>query len=676
MNSEQLIKYLQKITLDMFSQVASADLLNDESKAAALKKIDDMLAQFGLTVQEVLPAELLTTYFQAVEAANVLLVEAGVAVSAGAVFTKAGKIAEPFQKLIHLNAVAELVENSMGDMSAAIRTAQMSGHMAIEETLDQVRGDIAKGLIVGDARKTTQKRVMSTFLQQGLTAFVTVDNKSLPLDFYAQTVVRTKMRTATVSGSTNRYKESGVDLVVITGNGDSCAVCSQFNGMVISLEGKTEGYPVIGENGIRLPPFHPNCRCGCRPFVLSYATPAEIDEGLKRNAKYAPGKDQRTAAQKQSYEREQKARVQANAEKKQFMRWQNELGADAPKTLGAFRRMKRANTPKFQELQSNYRSAMARGRKNTPTPTPSDRQANGLRDTNVLKTKIPKEMPRRRRNDFDNEADYMAYREARTRNSKDIEMATQNTIKEIRERPQFRKTKPEIETYLRDNFFKKDGKIDLDLDGIDPEVASLYCEMFDKVSADFPQIKNKFTSFGLIKDGSGGLMQSNRGIGFGHGKLDSLVKHSSANASSGYTIGNNLQDLMIHEMGHNVDSVLGSTGQAGKYNAFTLWKRDLMDGKDNDFAKARNAARNFDDDAMNMYSDRLSAYGYTNQDEYFAEAFSGMYTGSKKPEVESFRNWITNASAIDQRGGNRLITDKEFVDGFSGNKKIEGIEYP
>ncbi|GIO25106.1 hypothetical protein J11TS1_36870 [Oceanobacillus sp. J11TS1] len=32
------------------------------------------------------------------------------------------------------------------------------------------------------------------------------------------------------------------------------------------------------------------------------------------------------------------------------------LGDDAPKSLSAFRRMKRQNTTKFQELQSEYRS--------------------------------------------------------------------------------------------------------------------------------------------------------------------------------------------------------------------------------------------------------------------------------------------------------------------------------
>lgn len=362
MNSEQLIEYLQAVTMEILSTISAADMLDDASRLAAIRQIQNTLDQFGLTVQEVLPQEIIMSYFSGVEGANALLTGAGVSLATTTVFTPAGKIAQPFQKVIHLSAVERLVENTMDDMQAAIRTAKASVGINIEQTLAEVKKDLSVGLIRGDARNTTKLRVMKSFLDGGMTSFITKDNKRLPLNFYAATVARTKMREATVQGSVNRYKDTGSDLVQIVGNGDSCKTCSTYNGMVISLSGDTEGYPVLGENQIQLPPFHPNCRCSCRPFILRFVSAEEVRAAQKRNDKYEPGKDMRTKAERQAYEQEQKMRRIANEEQKQFMRWQEALGADAPKTLGAFRRMKRANSLKFQELQSNYRSlAMTKG---------------------------------------------------------------------------------------------------------------------------------------------------------------------------------------------------------------------------------------------------------------------------------------------------------------------------
>ncbi|MFD1066680.1 hypothetical protein [Oceanobacillus locisalsi] len=75
---------------------------------------------------------------------------------------------------------------------------------------------------------------------------------------------------------------------------------------------------------------------------------------------FDPEEDPRTPEQKKAYEKEQDARRRANAEKQQYARFKGVLGDDAPKNLGAFRRMKRQNTVKFQEMQSEYRSLAQR----------------------------------------------------------------------------------------------------------------------------------------------------------------------------------------------------------------------------------------------------------------------------------------------------------------------------
>lgn len=358
MNEEQLLEYLQEIIADIAERISEKDLAEEEEQAALAEEIGMLLEAFSIAIEEVIPQMIIEKYFGGVDEATSLLIAAGVNVAPAAALTSAGLVARNFQTPIHMDAVEELLDDTLMDLRAAIRTAEASVITTINDTIKQVKGDITKGTIVGDARKVIQAKVAKSFAEGGLTAFITVDNRELPLDFYAMTVTRTKMRDAAVKGSTNRYTDSGQDLIKIVGNSDQCGVCAKYRNLVVSLTGNTPGYPKVGDNGIQLPPFHPNDRCNIQPFVARFKSDEELAEAKQRNDAYKPDNDPRTPAQKRAYEKEQAARRPANAEKKQFMRWQSVLGAATPKTLGAFRRMKRSNSPKFQELQSNYRSLM------------------------------------------------------------------------------------------------------------------------------------------------------------------------------------------------------------------------------------------------------------------------------------------------------------------------------
>lgn len=361
MNGDLLLEYLEQIITGILGTVDSTDWLDDAASTAALQQIYNLLDQFGLEVADVLPLEMIQSYFGGVDEATAALVEAGDDIAPTMAVTDQGLIAAPFQKVIHTNAVEQLVDDSMMDMSAAIATAKASAAASIGTTLAAVKSDIAKGMITGDPWKVTQQAVMESFLKDGMTAFQVEDKngvvRNLPLRFYAMTVVRTKNREATVQGSVNRYTDAGHDLTQITGNGDSCEVCARYNGLVVSMTGKTPGYPAVGENGIRLGPYHPNCRCGHRVFIVKFATDEEVKAAKARNKKYKPTGDPRTKEEREAYEEEQRKRRIANAEAKQFARWESVLGAEAPKTIGAFRAMKRKNSPKFQELQSAFLSA-------------------------------------------------------------------------------------------------------------------------------------------------------------------------------------------------------------------------------------------------------------------------------------------------------------------------------
>ncbi|WP_081787987.1 phage minor capsid protein [Sporolactobacillus terrae] len=354
MSPDKLIDYFSFVVQDILSQVSSVDdLQNDANALDLINSILKTLDRLKATVADVIPEQILKEYFGGVDEGTKLLIAAGLEIKKASAMTKDGKVRKEFQSTMHLEAVQNIVEDTMMDLNAAIRTAQKSARASINGVLDAIKKDIANGLIVGDPRKVIQTRVAKSFADNGLTSFVTSDNKRLPLDFYSQTVVRTKMRTANTTGAVNRYLENGVTLVKVDEHQPTCHVCAGYGGKVFCPDGSDKRFP----DG-PLPPYHPNCRHTVAPFLDDFHTDDEIQAELNKWNNFKPDKDVRSAAQRYAYEHEQAIRRQANAEKKQYANYKMVLGKDAPKTIGAFRRMKRGNTSKFQALQKEYRSIM------------------------------------------------------------------------------------------------------------------------------------------------------------------------------------------------------------------------------------------------------------------------------------------------------------------------------
>lgn len=361
MNNEKLLEYLQEIITSILEEIASAeDLTEEENEQALLDQINFYLEEFGVTIEEVLPQMVIENYFGGVDDATKQLKNAGLNVDTSLSLTSSGQIARGFQRRIHMEAVQEILDDALLDFNAAIRTAIFNANNSITSALEDVKRDISIGMITGDTNRVVSKRVMDSFANNGLTAFYTKPDKrhgvsrKLPLDFYANTIVRTKVRESSIKGHVNRYRENGVNLVQISERSDTCHVCAKYDGLVVSLTGEHDGFPT--QDDVPLPPYHPNCRGVTRPYVIEYKSEKEIESAKKKWENWHPDKDPRTAAQKRQYQKDQEIRRKVNEEKKQYARWKSVLGDDAPKTLGAFRRMKRQNTDNFQKMQSQYMS--------------------------------------------------------------------------------------------------------------------------------------------------------------------------------------------------------------------------------------------------------------------------------------------------------------------------------
>lgn len=322
--------------------IVTKNILDEKEKEKMLRNINDLMEQNEMDVRELVSEGLADEYQQELTNAITLLNARGI------------KFATSLNSAVHSGALEYILKDTMLDMSAAYRTARNRFIKNIEDTLNDVKQDIADGVMYGNTRQKTVKRVYDDFLQKGLTSFTTVDGKELPLDFYAETVTRTKISTARIQAHSNTYQEAGVDLYEVVGASDPCPVCGAYHNKVFSVNGNDDRFPHVDVQNIF--PLHPNCRCSILPYVIEYEDEADINTKIEESKQFDPSKDNRTASQKRKYKEMQDARRKARQEMKQYDKIKGVLGDDAPKTIGAYRRMKRSNSKRYQEIQAQMRS--------------------------------------------------------------------------------------------------------------------------------------------------------------------------------------------------------------------------------------------------------------------------------------------------------------------------------
>lgn len=347
---KQFLQELAKVIQALLDLVFSNPNWTDEKrKKETFEAIEGTLENLLQSAGATMPTEIEQSYLEGVtDARNELGNTAVSTLSLGA--------ANIPDERFHTRYIQDIQFDTMNDLQAAIRTAQIQSIQTIERTLEEVQRAINSGLVSVSGQKFIRQKVADAFVKEGLTSFITSDNKKLPLDYYVNLVVNTKVREARVQGKVNQLRSEGVELVRITNKSGTCPICARHKNLVVSLTGDHEGFPNIDE--IRLPPLHPHCRCFIQSYFIDIKNEDEIEAERAKWRDFDPDKDPRTAAQKREYNQDQERKRKLNAEKKQFARWQAVLGGEAPRSLGAFRRMKGQNTVRFQKLQAEYNNTM------------------------------------------------------------------------------------------------------------------------------------------------------------------------------------------------------------------------------------------------------------------------------------------------------------------------------
>lgn len=167
-----------------------------------------------------------------------------------------GALAAGVEPLAGLRAVEALTRETLGNVVATHRGI-------LRSTMDAYRSVIAEsssGVLLGDqTRRQAAQAALNRFAQKGITGFVDKAGRGWSMESYTEMALRTGCGRAAVQGHVDRLAANGLDLVIVSDAPRECPLCREWEGVVLSLSGRTPGYPTLDEaRGAGL--FHVNCR--------------------------------------------------------------------------------------------------------------------------------------------------------------------------------------------------------------------------------------------------------------------------------------------------------------------------------------------------------------------------------------------------------------------------------
>ncbi|MFO3690260.1 phage minor capsid protein [Staphylococcus felis] len=339
MTTEQLRQLIKFLLKEIEVVIEQGDVENDKDVQRMYQGIDNVFEQIGINVSDILPIDLYEEYLNGLQVATERLGAVGVAIT-----NATSEVNKAISAPVHVDALNAIVADTMLDMSAAIRTSKKYAHKNLDETLSEVKDEIAKGMLQGMTTRKVSKRVAQKFAEKKMTSFVTKDGKHLPLDFYAETVVRTKKQTAFNHAHLNRYEEKGIKHVTVTGNIPTCSTCAKYRGIVFSTK-RGDKFPYI--NLYTTFPLHPNCKCNFRPFVMKFKSDSDIKNALKKAMQFNMNDDPRSKAEKDKYDKQQRLQAKARRMSLSYEKMRRALDDKGPQTYREYINVRTNNKQQY-----------------------------------------------------------------------------------------------------------------------------------------------------------------------------------------------------------------------------------------------------------------------------------------------------------------------------------------
>lgn len=161
--------------------------------------------------------------------------------------------------------VKQIVRQTVGDIIRQ-RTLQQYGRNTIKKDIVQ---------------QLTKKGLSKKVTEEGFIGIIDAKGRKWSLDRYAEMVTRTELNNAHVEGVKVSGIERGIDTALISTHNAPDA-CGQFEGMIISLNGLTEGLLTYDELRNTNLIWHPNCKHKVHLVKLELLPKTVIDKHYRK----------------------------------------------------------------------------------------------------------------------------------------------------------------------------------------------------------------------------------------------------------------------------------------------------------------------------------------------------------------------------------------------------------
>jgi hypothetical protein len=191
--------------------------------------------------------------------------------------------AEAFRRLVDaVVGVPQLVERRWAGLVLALAHQEQMGnvpHFPLTAALPHAREaalEARTGTIAGRAatRLRAAQAALDRLAGDGITGFVDTAGRRWQLASYTEMATRTITTQAALNATLDRLADHGIDLVRVTDAPGECVRCRPWEGRVLSVSGRTAGYPSLVEataGGL----FHPNCRHQVTAYLPGITRPLE-----------------------------------------------------------------------------------------------------------------------------------------------------------------------------------------------------------------------------------------------------------------------------------------------------------------------------------------------------------------------------------------------------------------
>ena len=256
----RLVKFYEQVEREILDRLNRALLRGNQTEylEQMKKNIEVILQQLREGNKTWCTEAIPRVYTEGLKNADAMLKDAGVTLKAafGA---------------IHQQAAQVLAENAFQRFEDVVQViGRQVNDIYRELALENVRGTV-----VGyDTWKQTARRFREQLAERGVTGFKDRSGRMWNMRTYTEMVARTTTMQAHLEGTANRLVEQGHDLIKVSTHRGACPLCEPWQGKILSITGKTKGYPTLEEaKAAKL--FHPNCR---HAYSLHIDLDKEIEE--------------------------------------------------------------------------------------------------------------------------------------------------------------------------------------------------------------------------------------------------------------------------------------------------------------------------------------------------------------------------------------------------------------